>query len=678
MPTIKDIIIKPKTEKNIFNTYLDVSEMGRKIFESFKTLYVPEKGYPLAEKDERFGVISNVMALSTLLEIEDMGVSLDGFDKEFEFLLKDVFSSVYGERSYKGSKMYFRADPYVSVTDDDKNIDSYVETASKIAIVMIDLRNYANKHDVKGTIFGEPLYIVDRTIKSFSDLAKLAEDTFIGTIEFLIKAALRVNEKEIKRRMIDGRVVDRKGLPADIKYRGWTFCNPNGDDDSFDTSIYYTYHVTNVYVSLYNAYPGIINKTISKNLGEEIKSEDQNLEKEEKEIYKKNEDFVQKNWELIDEFRRITASSGRYVENRLNEKGTDLATDFVRSDFSGISSSNVISTQDNNAVMNTLFILAIYLNAGIDEDYEWAGENKIDWFFNSLQFSISNIRKIYSILKGEKRQELVDSYSIYSALLSEKYPASYRDFIQRFRKECKNVAVYDLIPLLCNTYSIVFDYLIKYPQLEMVSNLELIMENCSDGDRWLWGDANGFSVNNNLYYIVALENFYRYYEEYELPLSGYVDQYNQIVKEKTDEYEKKISEENEKYKALVKDKERLEDELKNKKSDLDMEVVRLAEMAFENMIENKFNSYMSDLLMKAMDYYLQVDFDKKQFTEAKIRKDLAKDTTLRNAFALFGAIKFDGNLIKDLNDYDRNSMEYNIHKQDCINTAICENIVIND
>ena len=83
-------------------------------------------------------------------------------------------------------------------------------------------------------------------------------------------------------------------------------------------------------------------------------------------------------------------------------------------------------------------------------------------------------------------------------------------------QEWRKVALpspYDLVPLYCNTYNLISDYIIKYPQKEMTNNLIWVMESKQEG-KWYW-TKNGFNLNNNLYYIVSLDFFYIYYNYYE-------------------------------------------------------------------------------------------------------------------------------------------------------------------
>lgn len=636
MPNINDIILRKKKDDEFFNVYRPIEEVGGKIFDSFKKIYTPGKGFPLSQKDMRYGTLSNILAISTLLELESMDINIAEFHENFCFLLKTIFDSVYKNGDF--TTPIFDASPYLPCGSD--MLDSYVETAAKILIVMFDLRDYAYKNDLNHNHFGDAIVLAGKKVSSFFELANMAEKLLVDAICFLNESVLTVKEKEIADYQIENNIVDRAGIPSEIKFRGWTFCNPLGDDGAYSTSIYYTYHVTNAYISLYNAYPQIFEKVFG-NIDSEY--DIQSLNEVDKALFKKNEEFILKNKTIIDNLRVRVSSSGRYIEKLLSANGVDIALDFVKSDFTKISFSEVINTQEKNAAINTLFTLAIFLNAGLDDDYEFINANETvmknkDWFYNQLQFAISNVKKLYNVLHVSNKQELIDSFSLHSALLNDKYPSTCNALVQQLRKGCRNVAVYDLIPLLCNTYSNIFKYMIKYPQLDMVDNLEMIMENCSNDNEWLWGDVDGFNVNNNLYYIFALENFYDYYENYEAILTGNKKVYNRIVKEKQAEYENKIQEERDKNKELEDKIKQLENVLSEKKSNLDKEVEVLAKNTFESLFDERFTDCLDKMLTDATMFY--IDSFSEHKTAAQSIESFKDNKRLRVALALYSSIDF--------------------------------------
>lgn len=666
MPNMNDIILKTKSQSDFFNTYYPSEEIGKKIYDSFMKLYVQNEGFPLSSrkdnKKNNIGIISNCMALSTLLELDSMGVDITSAQDAFRFLLNNIFNTMY-KYGY-GQRPVFGTEPYYFGDSSGTIIEDYVETAAKIMIIMIGLRNYANRMDVCGNTFSPQLETDNFTISSYKELAGHAEKLLIDAMQFLTDSAIRLKDSEIKKRQIDGKeYIVRDGIPVEIKYRGWTYCNPTEDPDAYDTSIYYTYHATNAYVELYNAYPDLIRNMFADNKEADTKTDQ--LTEIEKELNLRNETFLETNRKLINEFRIITASSGRYIEALLEEKGTDMSYDFVRNDFSGISSSSVIDTQDNNAVINTLFILSIYLNSAIDEDYERIESEKKNWFYNNLQFAISNIKKIYSVLETEGKQDLIDTYRLDKALFKEKSSSKHKDFIKQFRKGCENVAVYDLIPLLCNTYAIVFDYLIRYPQLEMTQNLELIMNHCGK-DEWLWGDDNGFNINNHLYYVVALENFYTYNSIYEIPLSGNEKQYKRIVEKNRNENKKALQTEKDINEALRMKNE----ELSHKRSSLDLEIEKLAEGIFGKLFEEKMDQYIDTSIKEAISYYISIK--RRDLSANQIEDELRKNAHYKRILALCGTITFNEQLLSNnLLDLNTHSEDY----EDRLETNVTKSIV---
>lgn len=646
---LKTIISKEKKENELFNEYVAPREVAAEIALDFKKLFNEEKGgFPLSDK-VGCGTISNAMALSTILELEDMGADISSLNDEFRFTIERVFDSVYNNGSVR-----FDATPYFvdKRMDSGEKMDSYVETASKVMIIMIDLRKYAYKKAIEEVDFGKQLTLNGEVVDSFEKLAKKAEQLIIDATRFLNQAALAADKDSdgnYKIRKLGGKEIDRQDVHLDkeIKFRGWAFTMPRGDEhEDFSTSIYYTYHATNAYYSLYEAYEEIIEHLRKdEELPEETTDVDlTDKELYKKELYKKDKVFVKQHWDsCFNELRQKTASAGRYIESLLEKNGVDLAYDYVRSNFTGISSSRIIDTKDANAAINTLFVVAIYLNAGVDEDYEWVSsqdsniaKNK-DWFYNQMQFAMSNVRKIYNSLKINRRQDLIDSFKLRDSLQSDTYPKSYERLVQDFRNKCDGVAVYDLVPLLCNTYSTVFDYLIKYPQSEMGENRDLVLENRvkqKDEEIWLWGDANGFNANNNLYYVFALENFYDYYNAYEAKLSknnkwwktklGEYQTKNQNLKaqlqEKDDQHKKEIDDWQQRYDA--------------KQSKLDEAVANL----FDKLFEGKLVESLEKLLNEAAEFD-KIAFEGWEGTAKRFNE--SEDKSLRIALALYGALNID-------------------------------------
>jgi hypothetical protein len=211
----------------------------------------------------------------------------------------------------------------------------------------------------------------------------------------------------------------------------------------------------------------------------------------------------------------------------------------------------------------------------------------------------------------------------------------------------------------------------------MVENLDLIMENCSDNNEWLWGDADGFNINNHLYYVVALENFYRYYENYEEKLSGNNKEYNRIVKKREEEFERKLNEERLKTDSFEEQVSRLERELKDKRSGLDKEVEALAQNLFESLFEQKMISCLENMLNDATLFY--IDALSSKATSAQLITKFRDNAALRVALALYGSPDFSkvANARTDLASMDKKSDGYAARLENQINEAIADSVDAN-
>lgn len=597
---ILDIIVKKDDSNQKFNHYAKKDDIGKKIYKSFINLWKKNKGVSLTGKEEgKYGTISNIMALSSMLEFDSMGVDISKDIDKLHFLIESVFAAVY-----QGVQPVFDASPYFFNTE-EYVIDSYVETASKICITMIDLRKYAISHSLNGDEWVGNLTINRREIHSFDDLARNAEQLFAKSLNALIQSCLPTREHERRDYTIGGKKVNRAGLDSIITHRGWNFQDPGNDADQYGVSIYYTYHATNAYVSIYNAFKDFLTENFFE--GKLDSNFEKTLTSDEKKRYDLDLAFLIEHRDKIRTFRKMCASTGRYLDTMLQQKDINLSFDYIRNGFSKVSASQILESQKNNYVMETLFVIAILMNAGVDEDYENKEIGQNEYIYNQILYSLTNIKKIYNVLRKNNREDLVDSYVLSAALFTEKVPSKLSDLVRKFRMSCEGISTIDLVPLLCNTYSIVFSFLIKYPNKDMIDNLELIMENRAPGDNWYW-DIDGFNINNNLYYIVALENFYDYYEEYELPYTQLGATYNKVASDA---------------RAIIKQKDmdlqeaagkiaELEQKLVDKASKLDQEVAAIATNIFNKNFEARltdyFNGMIDDCILLSLSYLQGSDY----------------------------------------------------------------------
>ena len=586
MPNIYDIIIK-KTKSNggnIINQYKDSALISESILADLVKKYDEELGFPLDDRTRRYGLISNCMALSTLLELSSMGASLVPHEKMLIHLIELVFQHI--DNPAKG----YSASPYI-----EKRITDYTETLSKILISITDLRSYLIVNEVSN-FYG--MKIGRKEIKNNEQLIKECERIMSDCISRLSNSCLTTSVQ--KDFFIDEMPVLRGAeQSAVIAHRGWTYAKIDATKHrEYGMSIYHTYHATNAFLGFYQTFNDqFVAKYEQNDLNITAPAD---MSEEDAYVFNRNREFFINNELEIDRFRGLVIESGRYVESKLAENKANLALDYVDKDLRPITFSEISRSRSSNDVINTLLVLAILINCGLDEDYQAVGQSEA--FYERMQYALNNTKKIFSILRSENREDIVDSYRI---TFDERFPKDEQANIQEFRKLCSNVDTFEFIPMFCNTYSTISKYLIRYPQKEMIDNLSMVMEKRISKDVWLWS-KEGFNVNNNLYYVFAIENFYDYYAEFENPLAGLEEKYN-IRARKAEDSQRKT--ENDK-KKLQEECERLKVDLATKKSKLDEEVYNISESMFESKINSAISNYLDDMIDETKKLVLYVAMEK--------------------------------------------------------------------
>lgn len=583
-------------EEGIFTKYPSMSLTAEKILNSFMDNNKKLGGFFVddepGDSKSKVGIISDCMALSTFLELNSMEANIVPHYKRIFKLVESIANSIYRNGNGEDCKPYYDATPYVfNSPEKGIEIDSYVETISKVLITFTDLRDFVLVNKLEGKKIKYELLINGLQINSADKMIEIIEKVIVDCIATLNDACL--DNENVFAYKIDDEPIKRNKLSEEVKHRGWTFKNAKQDEEKdYSPSIYYTYHVSNAYLSFFQSFE----KYFYDEFGdiEELEFTINEFNKVEVEKDRLNKEFFTNNLKLISEFRYCVVSSGRYFEHLITKNNADIAFDFLNKDLTPVSLDVVMNSQDNNYVMNTLLVLATLINAGTDDDY-WFKDKK-DYFYEQINYSLNNIKKIYNYFKRLNREEFIDSYTL---VLDEKFPTSCNAVIKELRRRCKNTELYGLIPLYCNTYAVVSKYLVRFPQKEMNDIYYMIMENkMDDEDGWLWS-STGYNINNNLYYIFALENFYKYYFEYESPLIE-----ADITRAKYEKLKANFEKEKQKEIALIlkehskelaqKDLEinKVKELLENKRSKLDEEVLNL----LNNNIEKVMTKYLEDLV----------------------------------------------------------------------------------
>ena len=567
MDKIREMIIDNNTD-GIIKQYVEQNIIGKKVLDEFVKLYNPDKGYYLGDMTPKYGLITNLIAIDTLITANDFNVPID----EYHPILLRLFKLVY-EKICKNGTYVFDASPYME-NDERINIDMFTETIAKAIIVMCDLR----------------MYVQDNAMLNFDNYElngvriKNSAEFLVKIEEILLQAIKCINASCIKNPnpveySINGRVIKRGELSPTINYRGWAFEKIKKDEDEYGISLYFTFHATNAFLYVYQAFDRLFDEKYE---GKEISGILKPEEREQLEIDRK---FFNENFKILDEYRSKVISAGRYVETMLNENKINIANDYVNKDLMPISDKKIIETDRSNDILNTLFTIGIMTNAGLDDDYNTI--NQLSTFQEQIQFGINNVKKMFLLLKKNKKEDSIETYYL---LFNEKCPKDRISDMQEFRKRCDEVITYDYVPLFCSIYYTVFQYLIKFPQIEMHEILDLVLQN-SAKDKWLW-TSYGFEINNNLYYYYCLKTFYDYYNEYELPLSKAGERYNEKANRANEELQKK----SDLLKEKIEECNALQKKYDEKQSELDKEVYEIAKKACEETVNASIKDYLDDMI----------------------------------------------------------------------------------
>ena len=584
MAKLSELIEKSENfnEKVKIKRFKDEIYIGEHAFKDFiEKYYDKEKGCFLSEVNKTYGLISNCMGLSTMISLSDYKFDIS---KHFDIVLH-LFKLVYDE-VYNGLDYNFNASPYIA----SNNITTFVETASKVAVTMSDMRNYLLNNEIKMT--GE-FKLNGDLITSKEDLLQKVEELLIDAIRCLNESCLKCEEDIIY--TINGENVVRGDLGSKIDFKGWTYENVGGDDSEYAPSLYTTFHATNVYMNIY-LYIGDLMDERYDNI--ELKTAGMNPD--ELKLLEINREFLERNNKIFDDFYKRVVSAGRYLDYKIKENNINLANFYINKNIEPVSFDDICNSQRSNDVINTLLAIHILLNSGVEIGYEnlsTENHNLIKTYREELQFALNNVKKIYLLLKKESKEDIIDKYSI---LFDEKCPKEKLVVNKEYRTNCLNISPYDLVPLYCNAYANISKYLVQYPQKEMTENLEMTLGN-SKTDKWIW-PKEGFEINNNAYYLFSIYNFYDYYYEYELPLSEYGEKYN----EKAKKAEEDLIAKTKTFTELQEKFEELKKEYEQKQSDLDKEVIKIVKKTCDEVVNNSIAQYFDDMISDCRDLALEV------------------------------------------------------------------------
>ncbi len=558
--SLHDIIDRTATEdkKSIFHTYVSKEETGKKIFKELYSKFQenPKKGSTGFYMDDgkQIGILSQCQSLQALLLLaSDFGLD---FDDEY----------------------------IISSSKTNKTIREIMDMVIEDVIERISVGTESGEYRFDASPYETNLFTVQYSnieaitwvIPSF--LLALKYHATIGETckwEKQLVDVISYGMRYINEAFIDS---DTEGESESLTI-GWNFTK-----DCQEPSLYYTYTICECFVSFFKTFEEYLTYKeadrdfenyhipVPKKLSQDFKKHKEDFDKFTQEgdrgyntkTGKKNAQYDTYN-ELMLRYREINNGLDKIdgtIYGELEQKckrvskeiwrlsKKDLADSFYYNDLhTKITEEELGMATTSDALFNTVYIINILLDSGLDEDFKRDGEiakrrgdseaidkaeREYNNLFDSCQLAVQKAFRTYEKLQTDNKEYIVDQFLIG---FNEKF-TKHSSLIKDLRK--RRMRVFSLMPLLIHTNNIISDYLIQYPQINMRKYLGYILDNRYEENgenRWIW-EKDGYFSCSNYYYVAALGEFYSYYETYEskfiVNFNNNEDQENKIIKETED------------------------------------------------------------------------------------------------------------------------------------------------
>ena len=197
---------------------------------------------------------------------------------------------------------------------------------------------------------------------------------------------------------------------------------------------------------------------------------------------------------------------------------------FFNYDLSIVDDETVRHSQSSDVLFNMVFIVNIVISSGLNEALfekiknATSAEEKDKYqkeynnMFELLQLAIQRTSRFYNDLKLVGRDYIVDQYY---AVFNEDY-VYHKVLAKELRK--RRIRMMSLLPVIISTFTLLGEYMVKYPQIDMIKYLDSLLEDRIVGEDkeyvWLW-EKDCYYATSTFYYVSSLAGFYRYYETYE-------------------------------------------------------------------------------------------------------------------------------------------------------------------
>ncbi|MBQ9735969.1 MAG: hypothetical protein IJV96_04205 [Clostridia bacterium] len=522
---LRDLVDTSVAGKSIFYAYKDKKLIGKEIFKElyarFHNVEGERKGFYM-DDSQQIGILSQCQSLQALLLLaSDFDLKFDDkhivSDEEENMTLREIMDEVIEDvirriRTKEKGIYKFDASPY--------------DTA----------RYFSDKYSNIETI----TWVITSFLQALKYHAEIGEtckwqEQLVDVIAYGIKY---VNKSFIKS--------ENEGKTNKLEI-GWNFTN-----DCEEPSLFYTFTVCECLVSFFETFSEYLTYRKAVRSKKNDKAMDnafkKHMEDYERDLAKGDQGYSAEGKKLaqFDAYNELrlryceinggleTIDGTIYGELEANCKAVarevwrlskeHLADHFFYNDLNTtLSEEDIAIATTSDALFNSVYIINILLDAGLDEDLALQRDTAIDEdeaaeadreynnLFDACQLSSQKAFRAYEKLKTQGKEYIVEQFLVG---FNENFGV-HKDMVKELRK--LRMRVFTLMPLLIRTNNAISKYLIKYPQINMRKYLGYILENRYEEKnkfKWIW-ENDGYFACSNYYYVSALGEFYAYYEEYE-------------------------------------------------------------------------------------------------------------------------------------------------------------------
>ena len=537
-------LVEKANSKSVFYTYRNKREVGKEIFKELYARFSNVEGARgfYMDDSKTIGILSQCQSLQALLLLaSDFDLGFDETDliseKEPNVSIRDIMDYVIEDvieriKTHEPHKYRFDASPY----DTQKyfNVEySNIEAITWVIPCFLQALKYHAENK--------------ETCKWEADLV----DVIAYGIKYLNRSYITSKDEGV----------------SDKLEIGWNFTA-----DCEEPSLYYSFAVCECYVDFYETFRSYLeyheavrNGTLT---DEQQEAYQAHLDEYEKRLGKAAPGLNEKGKQIA-RFDAYNELRMRYFEINERMEGIEdtlygqleanckavarevwrLTKDHLADHFFYNNLNTTLSEEDiaiattSDALFNTVYIINIMLDAGLDEelslkrDYATgaeADEAERDYnnLFDACQLASQKAFRAYEKLKTQGKEYIVEQFLVG---FNENF-VKHKEMVKELRK--LRMRVFTLMPLLIRTNNVISEYLIRYPQVNMRKYLGYILENryteeTAQGEtvyKWIWENDGYFSCSN-YYYISALGEFYSYYREYE---QKYIERFNENEKRRGD------------------------------------------------------------------------------------------------------------------------------------------------